>query len=81
MSQAVKCDLFLYVDDTCIACQHKNIDNIENQSNEDFCNICDWLVDNKLSIHFGEDKTKLILFASKFKKKYIAKLHIKYGDI
>ena len=25
MSQDLKCDLFLYVDDTCLACQHKDI--------------------------------------------------------
>ena len=81
MSQAVKCDLFLYADDTCLVCQHKDINKIENQLNEDFCNICDWFVDNKLSIHFGEDKTKSIFFASKFKRKNIKKLHIKYGDI
>ena len=43
-----------------------------------------WLVyicDNKLSIHFGEDKAKSILFTSKFKGKNIKKLHIKYGNI
>ena len=71
MSLGVKCDLFLYADDTCLVCQHKDINKIENQLNEDFCNICDWFVDNKLSIHFGEDKTKSILFASKFKRKNI----------
>ena len=43
------------------------INKTENQLNEDFCNIYDWFMDNKLSIHFGEDKTKSILFASKFK--------------
>ena len=71
MSQAVKCDLFFYANDTCLVCQHKDINKIENQLNEDFSNICDWFVDNKLSIHFGEDKTKSILFASKFKRKNI----------
>ena len=71
MSQAIECDLFLYADDTCLVCQHKDINKIENQLNEDFCNICDWFVDNKLSIHFGEDKTKSILFASTFKRKNI----------
>ena len=81
MSQAVKCDRFLYADDTCLVCQHKVINNIENQLNDDFCNICDWFVDNKLSIHFCEDKTKSLLFASQFKRKNIKKLHIKYGDI
>ena len=39
-------------------CQHKDINKIENQSNKDFCNICDGFVDNKRSIHVGEDKTK-----------------------
>ena len=71
MSQAVKCDLFLYADDTCLVCQHKDINKIENQLNEDFSNICDSFVDNKLNIHFGEDMTKSILFASKFKRKNI----------
>ena len=71
MSQAVKCDLFLYADDTCLVCQHKDINKIENQLNEDFGTICDWFVDNKLIIHFGEDKIKLILFTSKFKRKNI----------
>ena len=41
MSQAVKCDLFLYADDTCLLCQHKDINDIENQLNEGFCNIYD----------------------------------------
>ena len=81
MSQAVKCDLFLYTDDSCLVCQHKDIDEIEKQLNGDFSNICDWFVDNKLSIHVVEDKTKSILFASKFKNKNIKKPNIKYGDI
>ena len=71
MSEVVKCDLFLNADDTCLVCQHKDIEKIENQLNDVFCNIYDWFVDNKLSIHFGEDKTKSILFASKFKRKNI----------
>ena len=29
MSQAVKCDLFLYADDSCLVCQHKDINEIE----------------------------------------------------
>ena len=57
---------FLYVDDRCFVC-HKDINKIENQLNEDFCNICDWFVDNRLSIRFGEDKTKTIL---NLKRKY-----------
>ena len=54
---------------------------IEKQLNEDFENLCDWFVDNKLSIHFGADKTKFILFASKRRAKNIRQLNIKYKDI
>ena len=54
VSQAVKCDLFLYDDDTSLFCQHKYTDKIENYLNEDFCNICHWFLDNKLSIHFNK---------------------------
>ena len=81
MSQAVKCNLFLYADDTCLVCQHKDINEIEKQLNKDFESICDWYVNNKLSIHFGDDKTKSILFAIKFKIKNVEKLNIKCGDI
>ena len=35
----VKCDLFLYADDTCLVFQRKNVKNIEKQVNEDFANI------------------------------------------
>ena len=30
----------------------------------DFSSLCDWFVDNKLSVHFDQDKTKLILFGT-----------------
>ena len=29
----------------------------------EFSSLCQWFIDNKLSIHFGEDKTKSILFS------------------
>ena len=44
-------------------------------------NICDWFVDNKLSIHFGEDKTKSILFCTKDRKRKTGTLYIQYGDV
>ena len=74
MSQAVKCDLFLYANDKCLVCQHKDISKTENQLNEDFCNIFNWFADNNLRIHFGEDKTKSMLFASKFKRRNVKKI-------
>ena len=38
-------------------------------------------MDNKLSIHFGEDKTKSILFSSKHKVKSKSPLNIQYNGI
>ena len=29
---------------------------------KEIMNLCEWFIDKKLSIHFGEDKTKSILF-------------------
>ena len=77
MSQAVNSNLFLYADDSCLMFQHKGVEEIEKVVNNDFENICDWFVDNELSIHFGEGKTKSILFASQRKIKTIKKLNIK----
>ena len=65
MPQVVKSTLLLYADDSFILYQHKEVDEIEKHLNKNFENICPWFVDNRLSIHFGEDKTKSILFASK----------------
>ena len=81
MPQATTCDLLLYADDSCLIYQHKNINQIEKVLTNNFSGLCDWFVDNKLSIHFGEDKTKCILFASKRKAKTADPLVIKYKDI
>ena len=48
MSQAVKCDLFLYADDSCLLFQDKVVKNIQNILSENFSNLCDWFVDNKI---------------------------------
>ena len=81
MVQAVNCDLLLYADGTGLFFQHKDINIIEHQLNRNFPNICDWFVDNKLSIHFGEDKTKSILFAPLNKCKKLRKLNISHGSL
>ena len=80
MLMVVKCNLLLYADDTCLVFQSKNVKDIEKQLNEDFTNICDWFFDNKLRIHFAEDKTKSILFVSKRKIKELQKLEIIYNN-
>ena len=61
--------------------QHRDVEEIEKQLNKDFVNVCDWFIDNKLSIHFGKDKTKFILFASKHKIKSARKLNVKYKNL
>ena len=61
MFQALKPNLFLYADDPCLVLQGKDVKEIEKQLNRDSTNICKWFVDNRLRIHFGEDKTKSIL--------------------
>ena len=61
MKQAVDCDLFLYADDSCLVYQHKDMKEIERNLNKNFSNVCDRFIDNTLSIHFGEDKTKCTL--------------------
>ena len=77
MPQAEKLNLLLYVDDSCLMYQHKDIAEIEQIPNEEFENICEWFVDNKLSIYFCDDKTISILFAYKQSVKNIRRLNIR----
>ena len=62
--QALNSNLLLYADHSCLMFKHKDVEEIEEILNNEFRNISDRFVDNKLSIQFGEDKTKSILFAS-----------------
>ena len=79
MPQAVHSDLFLYAGDSGITFQHKDVHTIEHQLKKDFANLCEWFVDNKLSVHLSEDKAKCILFGSKLKLKNARKLNIMYN--
>ena len=81
LKQAVDCDLFLYADDSCLVYQHKDMKEVERNLNKNFSNVCDWFVDNRLSIHFGEDKTKCRLFGTKHRLNKVNSLEIKYGEI
>ena len=67
LPQVVVSDYLLYADDTCIVFQHKSKIEIEKQLIRNFSSLCDWFVDNKLSIHFEQDKIKSILFGTKHK--------------
>ena len=81
MSQAVGCDLHLYADDSSLLFRHKNVTKIKKQLTKDISNICDWFVDNKLSIHFGEVKTKSISFSSKCNLNLTEELDLRYKEI
>ena len=71
----VKSNLFLYADDSCLVFQ----DAVEIK--RIFTKIWEWFEDNIFSIHFGKDKTKSILFASKHKIWKVPKLKINYKNI
>ena len=63
--QAINSELLLYVNDTCLIYMEKDTKTIEEQLNRDFNSLCEWFINNKLSIHFGKEKTKSILFGTK----------------
>ena len=75
MKPAVSSDLLLYADYFCL------VTEIETHLNNDFNNLCEWFLDNKLSINFWEDNTKSILFATKRKLRKAGKLNITYQGI
>ena len=65
--QSVVSDSLLYADDACIVFQHKNVTEIEKQLLREFSSLCDWFVNNKWNVHFGQGKAKSILFGTKHK--------------
>ena len=54
---------YIYVDNNSILYQDKNVGEMENVLNKILANVCEWFIDHKLSIHFGE--TKYTLFSKK----------------
>ena len=83
MPTVVKCNLFLYADYTCQVFQSKNVKDIETQFKWRFYKHMwfEWFADNKLSIYFGDDKTKSTIFTSKRKIKKLQKLEIICNNI
>ena len=53
--QAVDSELLLHAHDTCLFFQHNDIKAIQEDLNRDFSILIDLYVDNKMSVHFGED--------------------------
>ena len=59
--------------------RHKNVTEIEKQLLKDFLSLRDRFVDNELNEHFGQDKTKSILFGPKHKLRNAKALNIVYN--
>ena len=78
MSQAVNCELLLYADDSCLIFSDMDIKKVETTLNLNFSSLCDWFVDNKLSIHLG--KTESILFGTRRRLNKHGTLNITYNN-
>ena len=63
MPAAVKCKLILYADDSALLVAGKNCAIIQQRLSSKLESVWEWLIDNKLSLHFG--KTESIVFGSK----------------
>ena len=57
--------LLLYVNDTCPFFQPRDIKIKEEHLNQDFLTLVNSFLNNKLSVHFGGDKIKIVLFSPK----------------
>ena len=55
---------YLYVDNTWIFYQDRDVEKIEKVLNNEFSSLCEQFIDNKLSIHSGDDKAKANFFLS-----------------
>ena len=49
--------------------------------NLNFSSLCDWFINNNLSIYLGKNKTKSILFGTKFNIKLAEPLNIIFGNV
>ena len=65
MPQAADCELFLYADDSCLVCQHRDVKAIEAKLSNNFLSVCNWFLDNKLSTHYGKTKLNAYCLAQK----------------
>ena len=68
MTRAVDCDLLLYADDSCLIFRDKDIEKIDSTLNRNFISLCDWFLENKLSIHFGKTRPNPFVLAEKSAK-------------
>ena len=74
----VDSNFYLYADDSCLLFQHKEVTKIKKKKlTKDLSNVCDWFMDNKLSMYTGEGKKKSVLFSSRHNLKLVKEIDIK----
>ena len=73
-SAATGFDLRLYADHTYLLLSNQNVSSIEKHLNVDFITLCEWCINNKLSIHLVEHKTECILFKKRKKQYPVSKI-------
>ena len=71
--------MIIYVNDTTLYCDIKDVPNYENVLNVELCKITNWLAANKLSLNVG--KTKFMVFHSDKKKVVYPKLLLNNHEI
>ncbi len=90
LSNDCECDYF----DSCGVCNGDNSDcwfidisssvgnlGIEDNLNRNVNLLCDWFVENELSIHFSKNNTKFIVLGTKWRLKDLETLDIRRGNI
>ena len=78
ISVSQKCTLLLYADDSILLISDKDPKIISEQLGKELESCYDWLIDNKLSLHFG--KTECMIFGSKRKLRLVKDFSIKCKD-
>lgn len=81
MTWAAYCDLFLYANNSYLVYQQKDVRKIEQNRSKKFYYICDWFLDNELSIRIGDNKRKKILNGNKHKLYKVCGLDIRYDAV
>ena len=74
MKAVVKCKLPLYADDSALLASSSDVSEIEDVLSRELESVSEWLVENRLSLHFA--KTDSILFGSNKRLAKRRELHI-----
>ena len=78
LSAAVSCNLFLYADDSVLMVSHKDKPVVEDTLSAELDRVCEWLANNKLSLHTG--KSEAILFGSKIRLSRSPGFSVRVGE-